>query len=50
MFVKLSPFLQFVSDTGSFDYQLSTYIQTNYVKDKYANDDSQFVFHSFFIF
>ncbi|KAG6000719.1 hypothetical protein E4U43_001533 [Claviceps pusilla] len=35
--IQTYPFLQFVSDTGSFDYQLSTYIQTNYVKDKYQN-------------
>ncbi len=33
---RCSPFLQFVSDTSSFDNQLSTYVQTTYVKDRYA--------------
>ncbi|QUC22547.1 uncharacterized protein UV8b_06788 [Ustilaginoidea virens] len=31
------PFLQFVSDTAAFDYQLSTYVKTTYVKDKYQS-------------
>ncbi|KAG6007525.1 hypothetical protein E4U21_005826 [Claviceps maximensis] len=35
--IQTYPFLQFVSDTGSFDSQLSTYIRTTYVKDKYQN-------------
>ncbi|KAG5975456.1 hypothetical protein E4U55_007657 [Claviceps digitariae] len=35
--IQTYPFLQFVSDTRSFDYQLSTYVQTTYVKDKYQN-------------
>lgn len=32
-----SPFLQFVSDTTSFDDRLQNYIQTNYVQKKYAS-------------
>ncbi|KAK9435106.1 SH3 domain containing protein [Metarhizium brunneum] len=35
--VQIYPFLQFVSDTGSFDYQLLTYVKTSYVKDKYQS-------------
>jgi hypothetical protein len=30
-----SPFLQFVSDTASFDEQLSAYVSTSYVQEKY---------------
>ncbi|TWU76461.1 hypothetical protein ED733_007172, partial [Metarhizium rileyi] len=30
---QIYPFLQFVSDTRSFDHQLSTYVKTSYVKD-----------------
>ncbi|OTB08146.1 hypothetical protein M426DRAFT_7952 [Hypoxylon sp. CI-4A] len=33
--VGLYPFLQYVSDTASFDHQLSQYIQTDYVQSKY---------------
>ncbi|KAG5958281.1 hypothetical protein E4U58_005423 [Claviceps cyperi] len=33
--IQTYPFLQFVSDTGSFDHQLATYVQTTYVKEKY---------------
>ncbi|GJN66946.1 SH3 domain-containing protein [Purpureocillium lilacinum] len=35
--IKTYPFLQFVSDSASFDYQLTTYVKTSYVKDKYQN-------------
>ncbi|PFH61565.1 hypothetical protein XA68_16988 [Ophiocordyceps unilateralis] len=31
------PFLQFVSDSSSFDYRLIEYIKTTYVRDKYQN-------------
>src|SRR5687768_7864447 len=31
-----SPFLQFVSDRESFDTQLTTYVRTNYVREKYV--------------
>lgn len=30
-----SPFLQFVSDTSSFDSELYSYIKTSYVRDRY---------------
>ncbi|ORY64921.1 uncharacterized protein BCR38DRAFT_187306 [Pseudomassariella vexata] len=30
-----SPFLQYVSDTASFDEQLSSFVQTSYVQEKY---------------
>ncbi|QPG94783.1 hypothetical protein C2857_006950 [Epichloe festucae Fl1] len=33
--IQSYPFLQFAPDLGSFDYQLSTYVKTTYVKDKY---------------
>ncbi|KAL1861593.1 hypothetical protein VTK73DRAFT_7007 [Phialemonium thermophilum] len=33
--VGLFPFLQFVSDTSSFDEQLRAYVQTSYVQEKY---------------
>lgn len=35
-YIFRSPFLQFVSDIDSFDYQLSTYVKESYVKDKYV--------------
>ncbi|PNY29682.1 Uncharacterized protein TCAP_00410 [Tolypocladium capitatum] len=35
--IKTYPFLQYVSDTASFDYQLATYVTTSYVKEKYQN-------------
>ena len=31
-----SPFLQFVSDTATFDEQLKSYVQTTYVQEKLA--------------
>ncbi|PHH86693.1 hypothetical protein CDD83_9878 [Cordyceps sp. RAO-2017] len=35
--IRTYPFLQFVSDSASFDYQLAAYVKTSYVKDKYQN-------------
>ncbi|KAM4056766.1 SH3 domain-containing protein [Hirsutella rhossiliensis] len=35
--IQTYPFLQFVSDSASFDYQLTDYVKTSYVKDKYQN-------------
>lgn len=35
-----SPFLSFVKDRKSFDDQLSTYVQTSYVQEKYACTDA----------
>ncbi|KAI6091378.1 hypothetical protein F4821DRAFT_200741 [Hypoxylon rubiginosum] len=34
---KLFPFLDYVSDTASFDEQLSQYVQTDYVQNHYQN-------------
>lgn len=31
-----SPFLQFVSDTESFDNQIASYVRTQYVREKYV--------------
>lgn len=36
----VSPFLQFVSSTETFDQQLSSYVSTSYVQEKYSSPHS----------